>query len=296
MLALVVCLQARVWRTGMSQGLEAPPPSLKLLSTTPPLREYVMLLWRRRDFAISIAQGELRARHMDTALGGLWHLLNPILLTAVYGLVFGLILGGIRPENFVAYLSIGVFTYSFAQRCITSGAGSIVSNLGLIRSLQFPRALLPLAAILRETMAFSWSAVVMVVVLIASGSLPSIRWIAFIPIFALVTLISLGSALIVARLAERTRDIQNVLPFLFRLGFYASGILFPVQAFVQDDRLLRLLAINPFYAAISLARHYLLAPEPEIAWSWLSILVWAPTVLLLGAVYFRAGEKGYGRG
>lgn len=258
--------------------------------------DYLRSLWERRDFALSIAQGELRAKHMDTTLGGLWHLLNPVLLTAVYGLVFGLILAGVRPDNFVAYLSLGIFAYSYSQRCVTSGAGSIVSNLGLIRSLQFPRALLPVSAVIRETIAFGWSAIVIVLVLLASGVLPAFAWLMSVPLFVLLALFSLGASLAVARLTDRTRDVQNVLPFIFRLGFYASGILFPVEAFLDDPLWLGALRANPYFSFISLFRHYLLQPQDLIGLAWLSVVIWTVVMLLSGTVYFRGGEKGYGRG
>ncbi len=280
----------------MAEPLDATPSDLQQLGSDPPLIDYLRSIYERRDFALSMAQGELRAKHMDTTLGGLWHLLNPVLLTAVYGLVFGLILAGLRPDNFVAYLSIGIFLYSFGQRCVTSGASSIVSNVGLIRSLQFPRALLPLAAVLRETLAFGWSAAVIFTVLVMSGLRPSLSWLLFVPLFGLFALFSLGASLFVARLTDRARDVQNVLPFVFRLGFYASGILFPIQSFVDDDRILALLSVNPYYSFILVARHHLLVEQPFPELAWLSVVVWTVGIMLIGALYFRGGEKGYGRG
>lgn len=291
------------WATGKVRRVTDVPtgaaaPQLVRLGVTPPLPEYLRSLWRRREFALSIARGELRSQHVDTTLGALWHLLNPILLTAVYGLVFGLVLGGNRPDNFVVFLSIGVFAYSYSQRAITSGAGAIVNNLGLIRSLQFPRAVLPIASVARETIAFGWSVLVIVVLLVVSGVMPSWRWLLAVPAFALQAVFSTGLALFIARLTDSTRDIQNVLPFLFRLGFYVSGVLFPVDRFISNERLLNLFLINPFFVFLSLIRNALL-DDPgvtNLVGLWVSAAIWTPLALLVGLVYFRAGEKSYGRG
>lgn len=281
--------------TDLSSGTQ---PQLVRLGETPALPEYLRSLWRRREFALSIAKGELRSQHVDTTLGALWHLLNPVLLTLVYGLVFGLVLGGNRPPNFVVFLSIGVFAYSYSQRAITSGANAIVNNLGLIRSLQFPRAVLPVASVARETIAFGWSALVIVALLLVSGARPSLMWLTAIPAFALQVVFSIGAALFVARLTDSTRDIQNVLPFVFRLGFYASGVLFPIDRFIDDERLLNLFLLNPFFVYLSLIRHALLedAGTNNLAGLWISALIWTPLALIAGLVYFRAGEKSYGRG
>jgi hypothetical protein len=88
--------------------------------------------------------GELRSQHMDTTLGNVWHLLNPILLIAVYYLVFDVVLDvSVGWTTSSRSSRSGVLSYQWAQRSITAGARSITGNEGLIRSLQFPRALLP---------------------------------------------------------------------------------------------------------------------------------------------------------
>ena len=117
-----------------------------------PLRVYLRSLWARRQFALSVPLGELRAQHMNTVLGNVWYLLNPMLQVGVYFLVFGLLLSTTRGiDNFICFLAIVVFSYGYMQKSIMGCAASIVTNEGLIRSLSFPRAILPLAAVVRET-------------------------------------------------------------------------------------------------------------------------------------------------
>jgi teichoic acid transport system permease protein len=100
----------------------------------------------------------------------MWHLLNPILLIAVYYLVFGVILRiDNEVDNFIAFLGIGIFAYHWSQKTITGGAKAITSNEGLIRSLQFPRALLPLATVVQEVLAFLPGVAVMVAVVLLTG-------------------------------------------------------------------------------------------------------------------------------
>lgn len=286
--------------SGTDAPAAADQPELVRLGENPPLGTYLRSLWQRREFALSIARGELRSQHVDTALGGVWHLVNPVLLTAVYGLVFGLLLGRLdgRPDNFLVFLSIGVFAYSYSQRAITSGASAIVNNLGLIRSLQFPRGVLPMASVTRETIAFGWSAAVLVGLMLVTGERPSLMWLVTLPVFALLVVFNVGLAMFIARLTDRTRDIQNVLPFVFRLGFYASGVLFPINRFVDDERLLNLFLLNPFFSFLGLIRWALIGDPgiENLLGLWISVLVWTPLALTAGVIYFRGGEKSYGRG
>ena len=107
---------------------DAPPEGLHLLSTTPPFGEYVRSLWARREFALAMARGEFRSKHLNTILGGLWNVLNPLLQVGVYWLIFGVLLGTDRGvTNFVGFLAVGIFTYQFSQRSFLGGASSISS-------------------------------------------------------------------------------------------------------------------------------------------------------------------------
>ena len=282
----------------MAQQMDI-PPHLRRLGGTPSLRTYLASIWSRRHFAWSVARGEIRTQHLDTALGNLWHLINPLLLIGVYYLVFGLILGTDRGvDNFVAFLGIGIFTFNYTQKAILSGGRTLASNVGLIRSLQFPRALLPMSSVLRETMAFASAAVVMIAVVLFTGEPITWRWVLVLPAFALAAVFSLGFAFIAARLADKFRDLLNVLPFLFRIAFYLSGVLYSVEAFLDDPAILRIMLANPFYVYVSLPREYLMVSldQDAIGWMWLSGVAWAVGGLIVGLLVFRGGEHEYGRG
>jgi teichoic acid transport system permease protein len=271
-----------------------------------PLRLYARQLWDRRDFAIAVAQGELRAKHLNTLLGNLWHLLNPLLLIGVYYLVFGVLLNASRGvENFVGFLAIGILAYNLSQRAVMGGAASIANNEGLIRSLQFPRALLPVSSVMRESIAFGSAAAVMLAVALVTGEPISIWWFVAIPAIILQMIFNIGLAFVFARLADKVRDVLNVIPYIFRIFFYLSGILFSVDVFVPrvDERfqtlpLHEMFVLNPFYVFVSLPREYIMATESHafVPQMWLSAVCWAILSFTVGLLFFRAGEREYGRG
>lgn len=272
---------------------------LTKIGVRPPLPTYLRLMWQRRGFAITVPLADLRTHNMDTVLGNLWHLLNPLLLLGVYFLVFGVVLdftrGGL--QNFLGFLAIGVFLYQYTQKSIVQGSRSIVGNLGLIRSIRFPRAILPLATVIGQTIAFLPALGVMFVFVIATGEPPSPRWLLALPVVALLALLNLGGAFTVARLATIFRDVQDLLPFIFRLLFYASGVLFPVTRFISEDSPLWFVFIaNPFYSAITLVRSVLLNEISAGGGEVISLLSWTLGLLLAGFAFFIAGEKGYGLG
>lgn len=275
------------------------PAHLRRLGGTPSLREYLRSIWARRHFAWSLARGEIRTQHLDTALGNVWHLINPMLLIGVYYLVFGVILETNRGvDNFLPFLAIGIFTFNFTQKAVLSGGRTLTSNVGLIRSLQFPRALLPLSSVLRETMAFGSAAVVMLAVVLVTGEPLTAEWLLAVPALILASVFGLGFAFIAARLADKFRDLLNVLPFLFRIAFYLSGVLYSVEAYLADPVVLRIMIANPFYVFVSLPREYLMTSHGHVAveWMWFSGVSWAVVSTIVGLLVFRGGEHEYGRG
>lgn len=289
----------------------AAPTQLRSMSAPQPLGAYLRELWDRRQFTMSLAVGSLRAQHLDTTLGNVWHVLNPALLVLVYYIVFGVLLGTDRNvENFITFLAIGIFTFSFMQKTVQACGSSIPNNLGLIRSLQFPRAVLPISTVIRELSGYGFAAAVLLAVLLITGEYPRRSWVLVPAIVVLLSMFSAGLGMFVARLTDRVRDIANLLPYVFRLLFYLSGIIFSVAAFVTPDAVERihealsaeqvrmLFVLNPFYTYIELMRDVLMTTYSAefAAEAWLVAITVAPTTFVIGLLYFRGGEKTYGRG
>ena len=283
------------------------PPGLVRLADRPRLAQYVRAVWERRAFMHSLASAQLSARHLDTLLGNVWQVINPLLLIGTYYVIFGILFRrsddalAAAGVSYIAFLAVGIFVFGFMQRCWTSGAAAIGGNLGLIRTLQFPRAVLPLASVTKEVLSFGAPLLVMLGVVVATGVRPAWSWLAFPLVFAGMTLFGAGGALVLARLAAAVPDVKNLLPFGFRLALYLSGVLFDAERLFnrnpQLDWLPEALLFNPLYVYVTLARTSLLGlPGPEGPWLLLSAGCWTFGLVVAGVLYVTAGEKAYGRG
>ena len=190
------------------------------------------------DFAWYMATSNLKARNATTALGLLWWVLNPLLLTGVYFLVFGIILGSGRRGNpeYLAYLMSGMFAFRFTSSVITRGSASIVNNSKLIANIRFPRLLLPIASVLESAIGFLISIVAFFAIIIPiTGNWPGWKLLYFIPIFAAHTLFSLGMGSLSARLSIPFRDIANLVPYLLRIWLYLSPIIWTVDLLTGEE-------------------------------------------------------------
>ena len=259
---------------------------------------YLKDLWARRQYAVEVPLGNLRAAHMNTLLGNIWHVLNPLLLVGVYYLVFGVLLPRVAEgtENYIAFLTIGVFVFRFTQSSVQQAAGSIVGNENLIRSIHFPRALLPISVVVEQVMLLIPSIAVTLIIVLLTGEQPHWGWLWLPLVFMFQALFNLGAGFIAARITDTFRDFQNVLPYVFRILFYVSGVLFSVEAIAPDHPwALELSYWNPAYAYITLARGAILdSPVPgEVV---VSGTLWALVTLVVGFYFFRSAESTYGRG
>ena len=286
-------------------------------AVSPPKREgrtaYLRDLWDRRDFTLHLARGNLIARNAETGLGRWWFVLNPLLMSAVYFLVFGVIISGTDRSSgdFLGYLIVGVLTFRLLSLGLTGSAGLILSNAKLIVNLRFPRLVLPIAAVIEAMVAFVVS-LAMVYVLVtpmtcvqdalnvtrtvggetidAVCTVPTYR-LALLPIpILLLGLFTLGIGALVARWVVPRRDVRNLIPHFTRIWFYLSPVLWGIERLSkQSDLLVAVIKANPMYSFLSLFRTALLNYEFEpVALAWAT--GWTIVVLLWGVRSFVRSE------
>lgn len=259
------------------------------------LASYAKRIWSRREYVMHVPWNELRSQQMNTVLGNLWHLFNPILSIAVYAVIFGVVLKVDRGvDNFVAFLAVGVFVFSFTQKGVTTASQSLVKNRGLLRSISFPRALLPMTSVITELLAFVPGLAVMLLTALITGESPRWSWLLIPVLIFFQTILTMGGALLTARAASEFGDVKNVLPFLFRLLFYGSGVLFSVDAYLEDDSALRLLfLVNPMFDLLEVYRWAMFGLRVELI--EVAVLgAWTVGLMVAGVWWFRRGEATYG--
>lgn len=277
---------------------------LHQIGARPKLWAYVKSMWARRQFLWTLSTAKAYARNRDNYLGQLWNILNPLLWSAVYGLVFGLLLGGragMSAEQYIPFLVTGVFVFRYLSACMTSGAKAIQGNISLVRSLHFPRAVLPISVALSEFVMFLPGLIVLGIIIVAFGQGPSWTWFAFPAVVALFLAFSIGLSLIIARLVVQVRDLANLLPFVTRLLLYTSGVFYAIDRFSQSFEDLGVSWLEtaalyqPFALYLDLSRAALTEFRDFHTLSWLLGIGYAILFLVGGFVFFWRAEERYGR-
>lgn len=262
----------------------------------PPLGRYVRDTWRQRRFLWTLSSAHSYARNQDNYLGQLWGVLNPLLLAAAYYLIFGVLLGvDDGTENYVAFLVIGLLLFVYSSGTMTSASKAISGNLNLVRSLRFPRCLLPLSVTLTEFIAFLPSLGVILVLVLITGEPITVEWLLFPVAVLLMLLINAGISLVVARVVHTSRDLRNLIPLMVRLLRYVSGVFFSISAYAGEGLLGTVMMYQPFALVLDLGRQALLQEAAVNPTSWLVALGWAIVLPVVGMIFFWRAEATYGR-
>src|SRR5499425_2364566 len=245
--------------------------NLQPASARPPSLKYLRSLWQRRQFITGFATASNVAMYSQARLGQLWQVLTPLLNAAVYFLIFGVLLGINRGvPGYIPFLVTGIFVFNFTQRSCMTASVVMRQNLPLIRALPFPRGCLPLGYVIIELQQLALSFAVLFVIILAYGEPLTWYWLLIFPILTLQTLFNVGCAFVLARWGAGFDDVSQLLPFIIRTWFYASGVIFSIQTTLalipgkvlyNHPHLAYLLQINPAAIYITLIRNALLQDQ-----------------------------------
>ncbi|PZF96694.1 ABC transporter permease [Micromonospora endophytica] len=289
--------------SGLTPAQLAARHGLRMAGERPSLSRYTRQLWQYRHFISAYSNAKLTASFSNARLGQLWQVLTPLTNAAVYFLIFGVVLQQTRGmDNFIAYLTAGLFIFNFTQTSVQQGTQAISGNLGLIRALHFPRACLPLAITATQFQQLLGSMVVLLGIVLATGEPITLKWLMLVPAILLQTIFNAGLTMTVARLGAKATDLKQVMPFVLRAWMYGSGVLYSVELFAENlpGWATAVVQFNPMLVYIELARAALLENTPllnsSLPLTWLIAVGWTLVMGVGGYLYFWRGEQEYGRG
>jgi ABC-type polysaccharide/polyol phosphate export permease len=222
---------------------------------------------------VQFALKDFKIRYSHTVLGYVWSVLNPLIFTLAYYIVFSIF---IRFEiiNYPGYLLLGIVMWNFFQEGTSHGAMALLARGGIVTKIPMRRNLIVYAAVLNAMITFTINLAVLALVLWATGS--PIRWsILTFPIAVLdVVMLTIGVSLMLAPLHVRFHDVGHLWVMLLQLGFWLTPIVY-VDTMVPG-RWRWLVELNPMARILSHARESLI-------WG-----TWTPPEIMLGTTAFAA--------
>lgn len=218
-------------------------------------------MWEYRELFFFLSLRDILVRYKQTAIGVLWSLLRPVISMVVFTVVFGKVAK--LPSEASAPYALMVFAallpWQLFSNALQNAGDSVVQNRQIVTKVYFPRAIIPLSAVITAVVDFLVAATVYAAMMAWYGVYPDAK-VLLLPLFlgqCLLTATGLGMA--VAALNVAYRDFRHILPFVVQLGLFASPVGFSSTVVPEEWRLLY--SINPMVGVIDGFRYSLLGQD-----------------------------------
>jgi len=252
-------------------------------------------LLRCRDLISLFVWRDFVAVYKQTILGPLWHIIQPLMTTLMFTLIFGRVAklptDGVPP--FLFYLS-GTVVWAYFASCLTKTSNTFVANAHLFGKVYFHRLAIPVSVVLSNLIAFAIQFVVFLAFLaIYAAQGEAVRpnlWLLSLPVLLVMMAgYGLGFGIMVSALTTRYRDLAQLVTFGVQLWMFASPVIYPASHMPENYRWI--IALNPMTPVIETFRYGFLgsgAPAPfQLAISMVAMF----GVIAIGMLLFNRVEQ-----
>ena len=252
-------------------------------------------LWQYRDLVGLFVRRDFVTLYKQTILGPAWHLIQPLLTTLMFTLVFGRIAGlptdGVPP--FLFYLG-GTILWSYFSGVLTLTSNTFGANAGMFGKVYFPRLAVPISVLLSRLFSFGVQFALFLAVLLwyrSQGMAAHTNlWVLATPLMLLqLAALSLGLGLIVSALTTRYRDLAVVIGFGVQLLMYASPVIYPMS--LLPERYQSLMALNPVAPTLEAFRMAYFGTGMVTPGAVLLSVLTTVATLVLGILLFNRVER-----
>jgi len=221
---------------------------------------------RRRFFDLLwlMSMTEFKRVYFGTVLGYLWSLIRPLMLFAVLLFVFTKVFKvGHNLPYYPVLLLLGIVLFGFFQESTQNSVSSVVAQEGVVRKTQFPRLVIPLSVVVTALFNLCLNLIVVFAFILAWGVDPTWTWLLLPVALAAIFVLTAAASMILSVLYVRFRDVLIIWVVAAQVLFYASPILYPIEAVPESYQ--HLIFINPLAPIFEQVRVWMIEPNAPTA-------------------------------
>lgn len=246
-------------------------------------------IWHHRELLGFLTWRDIKIRYKQTALGGMWAILQPLIAMIIFGALFSRVTG-MKGDGtpYPLFVFAGLIPWTFFANAIGLSSNSLVGSEQMIRKIYFPRVLVPLGGICALTLDLCVSLGFMAILMVYY------RWhltlaVLWIPVLVLMTLLATcGLGLFLAALNVQYRDVKYVVPFATQMAFFLTPVLYSADH--APIRMQPLLFLNPMSGIVEGFRHALLGGPLSLNLFFASLTT-SVVIFIVGMYAFRRLER-----
>ena len=252
-------------------------------------------VYRYRDLIFLFVRRDLVAQYKQTILGPFWFVIQPLLTSGVFTVIFGKVAklptDGLPP--FLFYMG-GNVAWNYFLRLLTSTSNTFTANAGLFGKVYFPRLSIPMASLFSGLIYFTIQFVLFLVVtgifVFRGAAIQPNLWVLALPLLILLTAgLAIGFGIIISSATTKYRDLTQLLGFGTQLWMYATPIIYPLSTVPEKWRWLVLL--NPVAPIIETFRYGFLGAGIVSPWHLAYSSCFTIVLLLGGILLFNRVER-----
>ncbi len=190
-------------------------------------------VWHYRYFLRMFVYQRIKVQYAGAILGILWSLVNPLLMTVVYTVVFTFIARQNSIENYPVFVLAGLLPWHFFTAALSGATASLVASGHLLQKVSFPSELVPLSAVLSQLPTLLGGLIVFIALALVSG-VPLTGWLLMTPLLVLLEILFVvGLGLVLATANVFYRDVNAALQIVFQAWFFLTPIFYSLEIFPQ---------------------------------------------------------------
>ncbi len=248
-----------------------------------------------KDLIILFVKRNFTAQYKQTILGPAWAIIQPLITTVIFTLVFGNI-AGLAPSGvptFLFYLSANII-WQYFSGCLTQTSSTFTANAAILGKVYFPRLVMPVSSVISQLIPFAIQLVFFIIfwvyyLVVPSGVEPNWYILLFPLIILQLAMLGLGFGVIISACTTKYRDLAMAVGFGTQLWMYATPIAYDIS--MIPEKYLALYMLNPVTPAVMAMRYAFLGTGyfdlKYYLISWIVTIV----VLFIGVVLFSRIEK-----
>lgn len=250
---------------------------------------YLRSIHSYRHLIFSFAKRDLKTRFVQTKLGFLWMIIQPLIALAIFTIFFDQLIQ-LETGNvpYVAFAFSGMTIWYFFTNMVNSAGTALINSQELIRKVYFPKILLPISKVVVTTVEFFVAFSLLIIIMLFLG-LDFSPKIIFLPV-AMVMTILVGScvAIWLNILTVKKRDLQHLIPYLTNFGIWITPVFYPTSLIPEAFRDY-IYFVNPIATTIDFLRSLLF----DLPFEWMYFISFIPVffLLIVGIRIFKNLER-----
>lgn len=248
---------------------------------------------RKNRFLVrNLIRREVRGRYRNAALGYAWTVIEPALLASVYWFLF-IMLSGNPDEMYAVWVLIGVIVWSCFSKSLNAATNSLTKNMRTIHLVYFPRSIFPVSGIGANIIVTLMSCMV-IVPIIYIYDMPITVHLIWIPVGVVMAgFMALGLGMMMAPLNCVNRDVEHLVRFITRAGFFVSPVMWTAEMAMERGAWGEAALWNPMVVPITMVRHGLEGKTVELPYGIVAASIVASILFyLIGSMVFSKYERG----